>query len=210
MGLSRKRTKELKRLRSSAEDLWSQQQALIDQANSVAREASRQANFYAREHVAPAVREGYETYVRPGVQVTGRIAEGAKDRVVEDVIPAVGAIIGTALTVVDHARDARSRAFARQLDPQRIKKAVAQRAGTVERAIGRKPEPSGAGAGSYVALGLGLVAAIGVAYAVWQTFRADDELWVSDDLAPEPHAAEPAGDDAAADQGDSEDDSAGQ
>jgi hypothetical protein len=185
MGLSRKRKKELKRLRGSAEELWSQQQQLLEQANSVAREASRQANFYAREHVAPAMRDGFETYVRPGMHATGRLAEGARHRVVGDVIPAVGTIVGTALTVVDHARDARARTFAQQLNPQKLAKSVSQRTVAVERAIGRKPDSSGAGAGAYVALGLGLAAAIGVAYAVWQTFRADDELWVADDIAPQ-------------------------
>jgi hypothetical protein len=202
MGLSRKRKKELKHLRESAEELWGQQQALIEQANSVAREASRQANHYAREQVAPAVREGFETYVRPGMRVTGRLAGGARDRVIEELIPTVGSIIGTALTVVDHAKDARERAFAQQLDPHRIGKALSKRTAAAERAIGRKADSSGVGAGAYVALGIGLVAAIGVAYAVWQTFRADDELWVSDDLAPEPPQASA--------ETDSDDDSASQ
>ena len=35
--------------------------------------------------------------------------------------------------------------------------------------------------GTYLAIGAGIIAAAGVAYAVWQTFRADDELWVADD-----------------------------
>jgi hypothetical protein len=47
-------------------------------------------------------------------------------------------------------------------------------------------EKKGLGAGSYIAIGVGLAAALGVAYAVWQTFRADDELWVAED---EPAAA---------------------
>jgi len=42
-------------------------------------------------------------------------------------------------------------------------------------------EKKGAGIGTYLAVGAGIVAAVGVAYAVWQTFRADDELWVADD-----------------------------
>ena len=35
---------------------------------------------------------------------------------------------------------------------------------------------------------IALVAAAGVGYAAWQTFRADDELWVSDDEADDPLA----------------------
>ena len=30
----------------------------------------------------------------------------------------------------------------------------------------------------------GVLAAAGVAYAVWQTFRADDELWIADEPLP--------------------------
>ena len=39
MSLSRKRRKELKRLQSSAEELWGNQQHVLEHANAVAREA---------------------------------------------------------------------------------------------------------------------------------------------------------------------------
>ena len=42
-------------------------------------------------------------------------------------------------------------------------------------------QKQGPGVGTYLAIGAGIIAAVGVAYAVWQTFRADDELWVADD-----------------------------
>jgi hypothetical protein len=47
MSLTRKRKRELKRLRNTAEELWGQQQDILDRANSVAREASRQVNYLA-------------------------------------------------------------------------------------------------------------------------------------------------------------------
>jgi hypothetical protein len=165
MSLTRKRKRELKRLRSSAEELWGQQQDILDRANSVAREASRQVNYLAKEEVAPRVREGYEHYVRPGMDVTGRLAHTAKDRLVGDVIPAVGSAIGTAMSVVDHARDARVRAVLSAHAPKKLTRAA----------------KSGPSTGAYVAVGLGIVAAAGLLYAVWQTFRADDELWVADE-----------------------------
>ena len=68
MSLSRKRRKELKRLRSSAEELWGNQQDVLEHANAVAREASRQLGHLTREEVVPRVRTGYESYVRPGVE----------------------------------------------------------------------------------------------------------------------------------------------
>jgi hypothetical protein len=40
---------------------------------------------------------------------------------------------------------------------------------------------SGPGAGSIVSIVLGLLVAGGAAYAIWQTLRADDDLWVADD-----------------------------
>ena len=54
----------------------------------------------------------------------------------------------------------------------------------VERVSPRRPpwsQKKGPGVGTYLAIGAGIIAAAGVAYAVWQTFRADDELWVADD-----------------------------
>lgn len=171
MSLTRKRKKELKRLRGSAQDLWNQQQVIIDQANAVAREASRQAGFLAREHVAPRVREGYDSYVRPGFDAPSRVAGSARDRFVGDVIPAVGSAIGTAMTVVDHARDARSRTIIEQKSPKKSSKSVAS-------------DSDGPGVGTVVAVAFAVVAAVGVLYAVWQTFRADDELWVADEETP--------------------------
>jgi hypothetical protein len=168
MSLTRKRKKELNRLRSSAEDLWGQQQVLLDQANAVAREASRQAGFLAKEHVVPRMQEGFDSYVRPVSGATGKLAGNAKDRFVTDVIPAVGSAIGTAMTVVDHARDARARNLVA------AKKTYKKSAAAVS-------SDDGGGAGRYVAIAIALIAAVGVLYAVWQTFRADDELWVADE-----------------------------
>lgn len=176
MSLTRKRTKELKRLRSGAEDLWNQQQEVLANANALAAEARKQASYYTREEIAPRVREGYDQYVRPAAQTAkataGRYAGQARERVVTDVIPAVGTVVGTALSVVDHARAARSAAFAGD-----FKKAGKELTKKVKPA----PQKSGPGAGGVIAIVVGIVAAVGVLYAVWQTFRADDELWVADE-----------------------------
>jgi hypothetical protein len=180
MSLTRKRKKELKRLRSSAEELWGQQQDVLAHANSVAAEARRQAQYYTREEVAPRVREGYDHYVKPVALNATRAVGTARDRLVSDVLPAVGATIGTAMSVVDHARDARARAFIGEV--KKASKDVSKKAKAAT-------EKSGPGAGTVIAVGLGIIAAVGVLYAVWQTFRADDELWVADE-EPTPAAAE--------------------
>ena len=43
-----------------------------------------------------------------------------------------------------------------------------------------EPPKKSAGPGRYILIGLGVVAAVGVAYAAWQTLRADDDLWIED------------------------------
>ncbi|MFC5930620.1 hypothetical protein D6T64_16505 [Cryobacterium melibiosiphilum] len=165
MSLSRKRRKELIRLRKSADELWSHQQEVLDRANTVAREAGHQASVLTREEVVPRVREGYEHYLRPGVTATQDLADGVRRKVVHDVLPGIGTAIGTVMSVGDVARDARVRAA---LNRFHLQKPVVV-------------ESKGPGVGSYLAIGFAVVAAVGVAYAVWQTFRADDELWVADD-----------------------------
>ena len=59
MALSRKRRKELNRLKGQAEDLWEDQKELLDHASKVVRDASRHAALYAREEVAPRVRDTF-------------------------------------------------------------------------------------------------------------------------------------------------------
>jgi hypothetical protein len=161
MSLSRKRRKELKRLRSSAEELWGDQQDVLDHASKVAREAKRQLSFLTQEEVVPRVRSGYESYVRPNVDRARGFAQGAGDTVERT----LGGAVGSLLSIGDIANDTRVRRALERVSPRRV--AVV--------------EKKGPGVGTYLAIGAGIVAAAGVAYAVWQTFRADDELWVADD-----------------------------
>ncbi len=73
---------------------------------------------------------------------------------------------------------------------------LAQKAGLVEVKPAPAPTP---GPGRYILIGLGIVAVAGLAYAVWQTMRADDDLWIEDepealdeDLSVEPESNAPA------------------
>ncbi|WP_127791746.1 hypothetical protein [Agromyces sp. LHK192] len=172
MSLSRKRKKELKRLRASAEDLWGNQQVVLDHANSVAREASRQLGHLTREEVVPRVRTGYETYVRPGFEQAKGYARNAGDAAEQG----LGNVLGSILSIGDIANDVRVRRAVGRISP---------------RAVAQIEKKSGPGVGTCLAIGAAVVAAAGVAYAVWQTFRADDELWVADD-EPLPASDSPA------------------
>lgn len=191
MSVSRKRKKELRKLQQQANSLWESQQVLLGQAGGIAREAGRQLGYYNREQVAPAVQHGYEKYAAPyvsqGVQ-TGRKLYNTK------IVPAAGAVVGSAMSMWDVANDTRARLAAGRgfagvdlADLQ--KKADKYSAKAAKRlSVAEPAKKSGIGAGGVIAILLGLAAAAGVVYAAWQTLRADDELWVADDPLRAPDA----------------------
>lgn len=173
MALSRTRQKELKKLKRSADELWEQQRDALDQASIVLREASRQAGALAREEVAPRVAGVYSDHVQPVVAtgIAGARSAGSavKERVVGDVLPALSGAVGSAIAVIDAVRDPRVREVVRS---------AARNGGKVV-AIA-PPKKKGLGPGGFILIGLGVVAVAGVAYAAWQTLRADEDLWIED------------------------------
>lgn len=178
VGLSRKREKELKRLRGNAEDLWQQQQEVLEHAREVVKEASRQVNHLAQEEVTPRVKDLIDSRVKPGIErslSSGRgLADTARDKLVGDVLPSVAAVIGSTLSMIDMARH-------KQLQPM-VEKVSKKSASALRKAHVPVPEPkSGLGAGGVIGISVGIAALMGIGYAVWQTFRADDELWIADD-----------------------------
>jgi hypothetical protein len=167
MALSRKRQKELKRLRRSAEDLWQEQRDAIDHASAVLRDARRQAGNYAREEVGPRVRVAYDDRVRP-------VVASARHGFAHEVLPAVSGAVGSALAVLEATRDPRVRDV--------VRKATSSGSRLVgsARKVSPLPAKKSAPVGRYIAIGIGAVAAAGVLYAAWQTLRADDDLWIED------------------------------
>lgn len=168
MALSRKQKKELKRLKGAASDLWDDQKDVLEHATQVVRDATRHLSEVGKDELGPRVREGI---------ATGRtLADSAGEKVKHDVLPAVSSALASALAVLEVAKD------------PRVREAMS-RAGKAGSQLGSKvgltpaPKPS-SGPGRYILIGIGIVAAAGVAYAAWQTLRADDELWVSDDEDP--------------------------
>lgn len=179
MTLTRKRRKELNRLKNQAEDLWQDQRELLDHASKVVREAKRQASNYAREEVGPRVRDTYEDRIVPavgaGIAGAKSAAGTARDKVVHDVIPGVAGALGTAIAAIEVAKDKQVRAAI--ASASRFGHDVGVKTGIV------KPAPA-PGPGRYILIGLGVVAVAAVAYAAWQTLRADDDLWIDDDVEP--------------------------
>lgn len=181
MNLSRKRKKELRTLQNAANQLWEQQQHLVEDVGAVAREASRQLGNYGREQVVPTVQHAYEDRVVPAVN---RGINASKHFVDGRVVPVVGGVVGTALTAWDIANAKRADLGGRTAAAQ---KAARKTANHFYADIAPAPK-RGMGAGGVIALILGGIAAVGVLYAAWQTLRADDELWVADDPLSAPDA----------------------
>ncbi|MFG6475714.1 DNA helicase [Microbacterium sp. P06] len=193
MSLSRKRKKQLRKLQDQASKLWESQQVLVGESAHVAREAGRQLGYFGREQVVPTVQTSYDKYAAPYVD---RSVNYSKHVLSDKVVPAAGAVVGSALSVWDAAGDTRTRlakgrglqlpdakTYAKKADKY-SKKATRQLA----KKFDVKSQNDGIGAGGVIAIILGVAAALGVAYAAWQTLRADDELWVADDPLRAPDA----------------------
>lgn len=188
MSLSRKRKKELRNLQSQATKLWESQQVLVGEAATVAREAGRQLGNYSREQVVPQVQATYGKYAAPYVDRGMAVST----KVINDrVLPAAGAVVGSALSVWDAASEKRQQLAAGRgvgwadlaQRAEKYGKGFAKQA-----AVAAAPPKKGIGAGGVIAILLGVAAALGVLYAAWQTLRADDELWVADDPLRAPDA----------------------
>jgi hypothetical protein len=191
VSLNRKRKKELRKLQSQATKLWETQQVLVGEAGEVAREAGRQLGNYNREHVVPTVQHSYEKYAAPyvdqGVEAGRRVLN-------QGIVPAAGAVVGTALSVWDVANEKRHRlAKGKSLggfDAAAFKKQAAKagKKATKQFTVAEPAKKKGLGAGGILAIVFGVAATVGVLYAAWQTLRADDELWVADDPLRAPDA----------------------
>jgi hypothetical protein len=182
MGLSRKRERELKRLRNSAQDLWGDQKQVLDHASRVVREAGKQVKQLGREEVAPRVRDTIDHRIMPTVVSARTAADTTRDKLAHEVLPSVASAVASALAVIEVAKDARVKEALRE-----VRKA-SDKLGNKVQII---PQKSSAGPGRFILLGLGLVAFAGVAYAAWQTFRDDEDLWVSDETEDFTTATEP-------------------
>ncbi len=191
MSLSRKRKKELRKLQDQATTLWESQQVLLGQAGDVAREAGRQLGNYNREQVVPTVQHTYEKYAAPYVDQGVKTSKKVYN---DKIVPAAGAVIGSALSVWDAANEKREdlaagRGFT-SLDVGKYQKKAEKYGKKAARqlTVSNAPKKKSMGAGGVIAIILGVAAAAGVLYAAWQTLRADDELWVADDPLRAPDA----------------------
>lgn len=162
MNLSRKRRRELRRLRNEAQELLDQQRVVLGHAGDVIHQAGHQAKRLSDEHLAPRVDETLEA-VRPTIDRGVASARRAADNVRRISAPFVASALARTIRTLD------------ELDSHDAAKQVR---GFGERSGYLKPEKK-KGAGGIIALVFGVIAAAGVGYALWQAFRTDDDLWVA-------------------------------
>lgn len=161
----RKRTVNLK---DEAEELWVKQREVLEHASKVVQDASRQIQDYSRGELAPRVQGVFESglhNVGRASSATRHAAGVARDRVVEDVLPAVTRALVSAATVLEVANS------------QKVRQALAASA----RIVPPLKKKTGPGVGTWILIGSGMVVAAGIALAAWQTLKSDQELFVSDD-----------------------------
>jgi ElaB/YqjD/DUF883 family membrane-anchored ribosome-binding protein len=162
MAPSRKTERELARLRDLAAHDWQDQREVLDRAAKILREASRQAG---RDH------EDLRTRVQPVLSATRHAAVSTREHLADDVLPALSSAFGSALAIIESAKDPKVRAALRR----------AGAVGGIASGAELVSERQSNGIGRYILIGVGLVAIAGVAYAAWQTLRADDDLWIDDE-----------------------------
>jgi hypothetical protein len=204
MGLSRKRQREFTRLKKQAEELLQSQKDVLEHASGVVKEASHQAANYAREEVSPRVKDTYEAKLQPvvnsGLSAGRSVATHTKDKLVDDVLPAVSSALASAIAVLEAAKSPQVRDAIKHIskNADEVTKRVSKSADKLSKKadkfgknvsknatqFGTKVgvvQPKSSGPGKYILIGLAVVAVAGVGYAVWQTLRADDDLWIDDE-----------------------------
>ena len=174
MSLSRKQKKELKKLRSAASDIWDDQKDVFERAGKTLAKAGHHAADYGRSDVAPRVQDAYDTHLRPGLTSA---AHTARKRIDKDIVPTLSSTFASALALLEVAKDPRVR---------EAMKAAGKKGNELGAKVGIVPTKKSASPAKYIVIGFGVIAAVGVGYAAWQTLRADDELWVTDEaeIAP--------------------------
>jgi ElaB/YqjD/DUF883 family membrane-anchored ribosome-binding protein len=163
MSLSRKRKRELKKLRSQAEALLHEQRDLLGSAGMLAGQAGQQAKQLGNEYVVPRLNEAFE-----GVRPTVDLGVSAARRVAHQARLLAAPVLATALaSTVRGLERMENRDAARQVQAFGVQQGLL------------KPVKKKGGVFRVLAIGAGIAAAAGVGYTLWQAFRTDDELWVA-------------------------------
>lgn len=200
MSTTSKRRSEFDKLKSDAADVWGEQREALVHASKFWQDAGAELADIANKELVPRVKEAFEAQVKPavstGVASASVVATQAKDRLINDVAPAVAkAVQNSSLSdLADQpaiadllkrgkkvTKKARRKAM-KQAAKQAAKhpKAAVKVARTV-REVKKHQKKSGIGGGGVFLIILGVIGLGALVFAAVQTLRADDELWVADD-----------------------------
>lgn len=149
---------DLEMLKAHAEALWDRQQEVFAAAAQVAREAGHQGAVYAREEVAPRVRQAAASGADAVRSAYGRV------------LPVASSTLATAAAIGDQG--------IRQI----LARLARARGAVSSTPVVVAPAAKGIGVGGWIGITVGVIAAGAIAYAVWQTLRADDDLWIEDEV----------------------------
>ncbi|WP_125106517.1 MULTISPECIES: hypothetical protein [Gulosibacter] len=195
MALSRKNKRKVNRLRKDADRLWSEQQAVFAKVRDLAGRAGDEARVYADKEIAPVIRKKVDKDLRPafdrGVKQGRRALSGANEQFQHRVLPAVaqvgGNVTGAVREFVDNNQtlqtvQAKAQDFGKNAaaNVEKVQARVAKEQKKLEKQA-KKDAKSGPGVGGWFLIGAGVAAVAAVGYALWQTFRADDDLWIADE-----------------------------
>lgn len=164
--LTRKRAKEIKKLRKKADKLWAEQRVVSNHASEIARQARDQARAYGNESLLPAAERAVHRGVDAGRDGLSKATKGWN----KTVVPAIASGLGSFAAMAQVAKD------------DRVKDAISnvRRYATVPEVAPAKSHRNGPNAVQWILIGVGAVAVASAAYAAWQTLRADDDLWIPD------------------------------
>ena len=187
MALTRKQKRKINRLRRDADRLWGEQQAVLEHAREIAARAGESARDYAEAEIVPPIRKAYERNVLPafegGVESGRRALVSAEKGLSKKVIPAIvaagGSVAGAVRELADQNRDALRSVQGRA---EGLSKDASKKFAELQKKFDpTPPKRRGPGVGGWFLIGAGVAAIAAVGYALWQTFRADDDLWIADE-----------------------------
>lgn len=196
MGLSRKNKRQLKALRKDANVLWAEQQKVLNHAQKVAARAGGTAINLSDQHLAPRVNTFIDKNVRPsverGLDIASNAAANSRDVFDHRVMPW---LVGSAGSVAGAAQSLTSRPEVKKAvkKAQKARKQIEKNTSPfISKYVMQAPQKKKKNKlGAVLLIGLGVAVAGGVAYALYQTFRADDDLWISDEELDTPQPIKP-------------------
>lgn len=187
MGLSRKNKRKLERLRRDADRLWAEQQVVFAKARQLSGRGLESARDYADAEVMPTILKNVDT-IRPaferGVESGRSVLHKAEHALQQNVLPAIAQAGGNVTGAVREFVDSNKTVQQVQSRGESFAKEAAKRVDELQKQLSKeqkKKQKSGVGVGGWFAIGAGVAAVVAVGYALWQTFRADDDLWIADE-----------------------------